>query len=340
MPTQEIPAHDTKKVKPCSAAAVDFGPLFAHASVVAISLWKLRFWTHDAPNPQQTQIQYFDTDLGIGICDFDSVGALLRGNTVGFRRGFDHRLKSDIGIVVMLFKKIQMLTVIASLALASCSSPSVSTRGQARPAKILAMGDSLMAFHRMSGRSISANVSRSLGESVEDNSMVGAQMLYWLPISGRLGLNIPKQFRPGYWDWVILNGGGNDLWLGCGCVACNRKMDRLVSRDGRVGEIPKLLQDIRRTGARVVYVGYLRSPGMGSPIEHCRDEGHELENRIEKMAAKDDGIFFLSLVDFVPHGDRSYFAADMIHPSPKASAEIGAQVAEIIAASKTSRRAN
>jgi hypothetical protein len=61
-----------------------------------------------------------------------------------------------------------------------------------------------------------------------------------------------------------------------------------------------------------------------------QDEGQELERRIEKMAAQDDGIFFLSLADHVPYGDRSYFGADMIHLSLKVSAEIGAQVAEII----------
>ncbi|KIC21731.1 GDSL family lipase, partial [Leisingera sp. ANG-S3] len=32
----------------------------------------------------------------------------------------------------------------------------------------------------------------------------------------------------------------------------------------------------------------------------------------------------------VPYGDRSYHALDMIHPSVKASSEIGRKVAEII----------
>ena len=73
------------------------------------------------------------------------------------------------------------------------------------------------------------------------------------------------------------------------------------------------------------------SPGRGSPIEHCRDEGDVLEGRIAKMAAQDDGVFFLSLKGMVPHGDASYHASDMIHPSKKASDEIGARVAAVIA---------
>ena len=115
-------------------------------------------------------------------------------------------------------------------------------------------------------------------------------------------------------------------------LACNRKLDKLISTDGRMGAIPGMLADLRATGAKVIYVGYLRSPGVGSLIEHCRDEGNELEARIERLAALDEGIHFLSLKELVPFGDRSYHALDMIHPSVKASSEIGRKVAEIIQA--------
>lgn len=188
-----------------------------------------------------------------------------------------------------------------------------------------------MASHRISSRSISGSIGRSLGVKVTDRSIVGARMIYKLPITGMLGLNIGKQFRKGKWDWVVLSGGGNDLWLGCGCSRCDRKMNKLIDQSGSKGTIPKLVSKIRKTGARVVYVGYLRSPGVGSPIEHCRDEGDELERRLGLLAAKDDGMEFLSLADLVPSGDRSYHAIDMIHPSLKASAEIGRMVARIIA---------
>lgn len=196
--------------------------------------------------------------------------------------------------------------------------------------KILAMGDSLLAAHKISGRSIADAVGKELGQNVTDRSMVGARMLYLLPISGSMGLSIPKQYRSGDWDWVILNGGGNDLWLGCGCILCDRKLNKLIATDGESGKIPKLVAKLRKTGARVIYVGYLRSPGVGSPIDHCRNEGDELERRIDAYAQKDGGVYFLSLADLVPNGDRSYHAADMIHPSIKASKVIGGLVAEII----------
>ncbi|WP_027235573.1 SGNH/GDSL hydrolase family protein [Leisingera caerulea] len=198
--------------------------------------------------------------------------------------------------------------------------------------RILAMGDSLLAWHRLAGKSIPDMVARELQEPVVDRSVSAARIIYKLPVSGAAGMNIRKQYTSGEWDWVIVNGGGNDLWFGCGCFACDRKMDKLISSDGRSGAIPAMLSDLRATGARIIYVGYLRSPGAGSLIEHCRDEGDELETRITRLAELDAGIFFLSNRDLVPHGDRSYHAPDMIHPSVKASGEIGRKVAEIIRA--------
>ena len=197
--------------------------------------------------------------------------------------------------------------------------------------RILAMGDSLLAWNALSEQSVSHRVEDILGEPVIDRSVNGARLLYELPISGALGMSIPAQYRSGEWDWIIVNGGGNDLWLGCGCSWCNRKLDRLISPDGRSGEITNLIARLRATGAQVIYVGYLRSPGLGSPIEHCRDEGDELEKRIADFAKGSEGVHFLSLAELVPRGDRSFHAFDMIHPSYKASAAIAERIATIIA---------
>jgi len=196
--------------------------------------------------------------------------------------------------------------------------------------RILAMGDSLLATHEMSGKSVSHAIEEFLGEPVIDRSVAGARFFYALPISGAMGMNISKQYRPGNWDWVVLNGGGNDLWLGCGCILCNRKLNRLIADDGESGKIPALISDLRKTGARVIFVGYLRSPGVNSLIEHCKDEGDELERRINNFANQDEGVYFLSLKDLVPNGDRSFHTVDMIHPSVRGSAAIGARVAQII----------
>lgn len=225
-----------------------------------------------------------------------------------------------------MFKK--PLVLIASAAFLLGASSAVIAR--ANSARILVMGDSLLASHSITGRAVANSVERSLQEQVINRSVLGARILYNLPISGALGLKIAKQHTAGEWDWIILNGGGNDVWLGCGCKRCDRKINRLISKSGASGGIPSLVARLRSTGARIVYVGYLRSPGFNSPIEHCKDEGDELESRISAMADRDDGIYFLSLRELVPYGDLSYHAMDRIHPSLKASRAIGQLAADII----------
>ncbi|MEO0863485.1 MAG: SGNH/GDSL hydrolase family protein, partial [Pseudomonadota bacterium] len=158
---------------------------------------------------------------------------------------------------------MRLLSVfVGLLLLVGCGDP-VPRGGEAR---IMAMGDSLMAWHAASDRSIADVLADRLGEPVVDRSVVGASYTYPLPISGSLGLRISAQYVPGDWDWVVLNGGGNDLWLGCGCLRCDAQLERLVSPDGTQGKIPALVSQIRRSGARVAYIGYLRTPGVTSPV--------------------------------------------------------------------------
>lgn len=193
--------------------------------------------------------------------------------------------------------------------------------------RVLVIGDSLLASHKVSGRSVGHYLEKYLGTDVRDRSVLGARMIYKLPISGAIGLSIPAQYRDEHWDVVIVNGGGNDLWMGCGCRRCERKMNRLISESGTRGEVPKLLARIHKTGARVIYVGYLRSPGIVTPIESCKDEGDAFEARIATLADKVPGIDYLSLQDLVPHGDHSWLALDGVHPSVKASREIARRLA-------------
>ena len=203
---------------------------------------------------------------------------------------------------------------------------------RAETPRVLAIGDSLMAAHAISGRSIAGQLRRLMRAEVTDRSVLGARMIYKLPISGAMGLSIPAQMRGDGWDWVVMTGGGNDLWLGCGCNACDRRMNRLISTDGSRGEIPKLMSRVLKSGAQVLYVGYLRSPGIVTPIESCKDEGDELEARVARLAARINGVHYLSLQDLVPSGDTSFLALDGIHPSLKASRVIAERVAAYLSA--------
>jgi len=193
--------------------------------------------------------------------------------------------------------------------------------------RVLVMGDSFMTSNGSAQASVPHMLAKYTGAKVRSQAVTGARFHYSLPITGALGMNISKQFRPGRWDWIVMNGGGNDLWLGCGCGRCQQRLNRLISSDGTRGSIPGLVSRARQTGAKVIYVGYLRSPGLGSPIEHCRAIGDELERRIKRLSQRDAGMSFVSLADLVPHRDRSYHAGDMIHPSPKGSAAAAQRIA-------------
>ena len=205
-----------------------------------------------------------------------------------------------------------------------------STTEDATEPRILAIGDSLMAWHRGSGKSIPDIVARELEEPAVNRAVSAARMIFKVPLLAEVGMQIPNQFRGGEWDWVIINGGGNDLWFGCGCGRCDAKMDKLIAPDGDSGAMPDLVSEIRETGAKVLIFGYLRSPGVDSVIEECRDEGDELEARYTAFAKSNKGVFFHSNADMVPEGDLSYHGVDRIHPSVKASEEIGVELARLI----------
>ncbi len=196
--------------------------------------------------------------------------------------------------------------------------------------RILAVGDSMLAWHRIAGKSVSGALESRISEPVVDRSVIGARFNYALPITGAMGLNISKQFIPGSWDWVIINGGGNDLLFGCGCVECDYTIEKLISADGRYGKIPALVRRARSTNARVILVGYLHSPGVPSLVDSCKNEDNELQGRIAKIPMLDDGVFYVRASEIVGSGDSSYHAGDRVHPSVKGSAALAQRIADII----------
>lgn len=215
-----------------------------------------------------------------------------------------------------------VLLLITFLLVPSCGEPVTANAG----ARILLLGDSMMASNRSTGQSVSEAIERHLGQGVIDRSVVGARYFFPLPLAASAGLGLPFQVRPGPWETVVLNGGGNDLLFGCGCGKCGRVLDRLISADGKAGAIPGLVARLRATGAKVIYVGYLRSPGSPSLITPCRPAGTELDKRLALMAARDKGTTFLPMSDLVPFGDRSLHQIDRIHPSAKGSQAIADRI--------------
>lgn len=203
-----------------------------------------------------------------------------------------------------------------------------------KDARILMMGDSMMAANRTAGRSVGVALERDLGAPVIDRSVYAARLLHALPLTGAAGLSIPAQYQKGDWDWVVLNGGGNDLIFGCACGRCDRMVDRLISADATTGAIPDLVRRMQRDGARVLWAGYLRNPGLFTPVRPCKVFGDELDRRLARLDARDPAMVFVPMSDLVPEGDPSLHQQDMIHPSPKGSAAIAARIAAAIRANR------
>lgn len=207
---------------------------------------------------------------------------------------------------------IRTLCILLTLALmAGCGEP-VPQDGTAR---ILLLGDSMMASNRVAGRSVADVIEATRGEPVIDRSVPGA-----------LFASIALQYRKGPWDTVLLNGGGNDLLFGCGCGACGGAINRLVSQDGQSGAIPTLMRRIRTDGAQVILVGYLRNPGVTASVKACGPAANELERRLQRTAALTPGMTYVSVADLVPSGDRSFQQQDQVHPTAKGSAAIAARM--------------
>ena len=220
---------------------------------------------------------------------------------------------------------VRVIFAFLLLGLLSACGETVPTGSKAR---ILLLGDSLMATNRGSGLAVANALEKELGEDVIARSVAGARYFYALPISGAAGMRITEQFTPGPWALVVMNGGGNDLLFNCGCGKCDDQLSRLISPDGTKGAIPEFVVRIRATGAQVLYTGYLRTPGFQSPIENCGRIGNEMDRRLTKMAASDKGVRFVSLASVVPSGDTSYHQTDRIHPSPKGGAAIAKTIAK------------
>ncbi|MEP2682291.1 MAG: SGNH/GDSL hydrolase family protein [Sulfitobacter sp.] len=195
---------------------------------------------------------------------------------------------------------------------------------------ILVLGDSIMAWN--GGRSIPDVIANQTGRSVTSRAVPGAQFDNGSTIASAVGFDIQQQFPGGRWNWVVVNGGANDLSADCGCGACGATVNALIAPDGQSGSIPAFLQRLRaQTGAKIMWMGYYAGSGSGS-FAGCRDDLVEIESRIATFAAGRPGIHFIDSEDVIDRGDRGLFAGDNVHPSARGSARIGAYLAQEITA--------
>jgi lysophospholipase L1-like esterase len=197
---------------------------------------------------------------------------------------------------------------------------------------IVVLGDSVMAWNGSSNQAIPDALGRATGRDVVSRAVPGAQFDNSSGVAGAVGFDIRRQMPAGRWNWVVLNGGANDLGSGCNCGACGPQVDALIGPDASSGAIPAFLRQLRATRVQnVMWMGYYAGNGKGS-FEGCRDDLVRMEERIARFAASTPGVIFVDAEDVIDRRDPSMFASDNTHPSPRASARIGAYLAQAIAA--------
>ena len=194
---------------------------------------------------------------------------------------------------------------------------------------IVVIGDSVMAWNRAEGGDVGSAIGAELNRTVVNRAAFGAQIRA-NSIAGLLGLSIPAQLPPGRWNWVVANGGANDLGFSCGCTRCDHEIDALISRDSRTGDIPNLIAQALSQNAQFVWLGYYRAPETTS-FEGCRPGLVEIEQRVARLARSNDSVFFLDAETFFDPLVPELFDRDKTHPSVTGSALIGREIANIIA---------
>lgn len=193
-------------------------------------------------------------------------------------------------------------------------------RGVPQGANIVVAGDSVMAWNRGAGSGVADQLAAQLGVPVGDLSLPLARVTN---ASGPL--SIASQVRNQSTDWVVLNGGANDLRGDCGCNDCDAVLDQLIAADGRSGAIPQMVAGLRNRGARVIWADYYTSPRYAGTT--CTAPYTELNSRLTRMAMADTGVTLVDMGDVISPTDAAMFDKDRLHPSPAGSARIATLIA-------------
>lgn len=220
-----------------------------------------------------------------------------------------------------------MRTVFLLCLLVSAASCGLTPRQQG--GDILIIGDSVMAWNRPAGADIGRAMEAELDRDVVNRAALGAQVRAG-GISALGGLSIPDQLSGGPWNWIVMNGGANDLGFSCGCIRCDAEIDLLISEDATTGAIPDLIARARAQGAKVLWAGYYRAPDTRS-FRGCRPGLVELERRIAIYARSREGVFFVDTEDVLDPAQPDLLDTDRTHPSVDGSAVIGRFLAREIA---------
>jgi lysophospholipase L1-like esterase len=198
----------------------------------------------------------------------------------------------------------------------------------AEPLRILAVGDSVMAWQKWTGRDIPSVMGAFLDAQVQNEAVPGARFSNTSRLGRAVGFDVRAQYFAGPWDLVLMNGGANDFLSDCNCGDCTDVLDGLIA-DDLTGEVPAFIASVRARGAAVIWMGYYASNRSGQ-FAGCRPYLVEYDARMNRLAAQTPGVQFVDSEDAIDAKDRSLFAFDGIHPSPAGAVLIGAYLARAV----------
>lgn len=193
---------------------------------------------------------------------------------------------------------------------------------------ILVLGDSIFRYHAEECASIPDIAGEALGHPMRSEARSGARVT-----AGGLYMfgDLYGQYEPGRWEWLVIEGGINDLRGRCGSERADEILDELVSADGADGEVPWLIDDALASGAQVALVGYY--PVLDDAkfkFGDCNPELKELRERYTAAAGTRDGVIFVDPGLVVsPEQTPEAYLDDGVHPSEEGSRLVG----ELLAAS-------
>ena len=190
-------------------------------------------------------------------------------------------------------------------------------RGTIEDSTIFAIGDSIMEWHLGEG-AIPEQVGEQLGQPVYNAAISGSMM------STGVDWSIPNQYIDGDWDWVILDGGANDLNELCGCGACETVQENIAE------SYRTLVNAIRTDDIRIVIWGYYGIPTEASEFGNCNESIDELSQMQSALADGDEGVLWVNGKSDITGEDLSYYDDDLIHPSLAGSQKIAEQIVSAI----------
>ena len=198
---------------------------------------------------------------------------------------------------------------------------------------ILAIGDSIFKWNAETNSDIPTVLGQALGRPVTNSAVSGAHLSLPKDNGSSLDYDIRQQYQSQAWDWVVMNGGANDLAGSCDCQNCDSLLDEMISADGLTGEIPEFARQVTANGSQLMYVGYYAMPADARfGFDQCNDELDTHNARLAQMAAALPDVWFVSATAVVSPENPAAYDTDRVHPSAAGSEQIGRYIAQAIAA--------